>query len=123
MDTRIQKALEGTDPSVPLEDTQVKLNSAVFAYVRALDLWRRSGKFDVIIPYSSADASANLAGEARTRKVSGFQRSEATILHVVLRRAPAVSLEDFRDYRMSLLEEVSRSRPRSANMTPTICST
>jgi hypothetical protein len=42
----------GTDPSVPLTDTEVKLNSAVVAYVRTLDLWGRSGKFDNILPYS-----------------------------------------------------------------------
>jgi hypothetical protein len=38
------KGAVGTDPSVPLEDAQVKLNSAVLAYVRTLDLWGMSGK-------------------------------------------------------------------------------
>ncbi len=36
------KGTVGTDPSVPLTDTEVKLNSAVLAYVRTLDL--RAGR-------------------------------------------------------------------------------
>lgn len=42
----------GTDPSVPLEDTEVTFHTAVLAYVRSLDVWGRSGKVDVILPYS-----------------------------------------------------------------------
>jgi hypothetical protein len=44
------KGTVGTDPSIPLEDAEVTLSSAVLAYVRTLDLWGRSGKFDVILP-------------------------------------------------------------------------
>ena len=64
----------GVDPSVPLADTDVKLDTAVLAYVRTLDLWGRSGKFDLILPYTWADGSAKLAGQARTRKVSGIKQ-------------------------------------------------
>ena len=81
----------GTDPSIPLTDTEVKLNSAVVAYVRTLDLWGRSGKFDIILPYSWADGSAKLAGEGRTRKVSGFKRSATSILHVAVRWPGAIA--------------------------------
>ena len=87
----------GTDPSVPLTDTEVKLNSAVMAYVRTLDLWGRSGKFDIILPYSWADGSAKLAGEGRTRKISGFNDPRLRF-SMLLYRAPALSLEEFRDY-------------------------
>jgi hypothetical protein len=87
----------GTDPSVPLTDTEVKLNSAVVAYVRTLDLWGRSGKFDIILPYTWADGSAKLAGEGRTRKVSGFNDPRLRF-SMLLYGAPALSLEEFRDY-------------------------
>ena len=87
----------GTDPSVPLTDTEVKLNSAVVAYVRTLDLWGRSGKFDIILPYSWADGSAKLAGEGRARKVSGFNDPRLRF-SMLLYGAPALSLEAFRDY-------------------------
>src|SRR5262249_13317929 len=65
------KGTVGTDASVPLEDTEVALNSAVLAYVRTLDLWGRSGKFDVI-PYAWASGSAKLAGQPRKWDVSGL---------------------------------------------------
>ncbi|HET9881171.1 MAG TPA: transporter, partial [Candidatus Binatia bacterium] len=87
----------GTDPSVPLTDTEVKLNSAVVAYVRTLDLWGRSGKFDIILPYSWADGSAKLAGAGRARKVSGFNDPRLRF-SMLLYGAPALSLEAFRDY-------------------------
>jgi hypothetical protein len=34
------------DPSVPVEDAQLRTNSAVFAYARSLGAWGRSAKFD-----------------------------------------------------------------------------
>jgi hypothetical protein len=66
------KGTVGTDPSVPITDTEIELNSGVLANVRTLDLWGRSGKFDVILPCTWASGSAKLAGQARTREVSGF---------------------------------------------------
>ena len=96
------KGTVGTDPSVPLTDTEVKLNSAVLAYVRTLDLWGRSGKIDLIIPYTWADGSAKLAGQGRTRKVSGFNDPRLRF-SMLLYGAPALSLEDFRDYKPDVI--------------------
>ena len=96
------KGTVGTDPSVPLTDTEVKLNSAVVAYVRTLDLWGRSGKVDLIIPYTWADGSAKLAGEGRTRKVSGFNDPRLRF-SMLLYGAPALSLEEYRDYKPDVI--------------------
>jgi hypothetical protein len=96
------KGTVGTDPSVPLTDTEVKLNSAVLAYVRTLDLWGRSGKVDLIIPYTWADGSATLAGEGRTRKVSGFNDPRLRF-SMLLYGAPALSLQEFRDYKPDII--------------------
>ena len=96
------KGTVGTDPSVPLTDTEVKLNNAVLAYVRTLDLWGRSGKFDVIIPYAWASGSAKLAGQERVRKVSGFGDPRLRF-SMLLYGAPALSLEDFRDYKPDII--------------------
>jgi hypothetical protein len=92
----------GTDPSVPLTDTEVKLNSAVLAYVRTLDLWGTSGKFDLIIPYTWADGKAKLSGQERTRKVSGFSDPRLRF-SMLLYGAPALSLEEFRDYKPDII--------------------
>jgi hypothetical protein len=96
------KGTVGTDPSVPLTDTEVKLNSAVLAYVRTLNLWGRSGKFDLITPYTWADGRAKLAGQERTRKVSGFGDPRLRF-SMLLYGAPALSLEEFRDYKPDII--------------------
>jgi hypothetical protein len=96
------KGTVGTDPSVPLTDTEVQLNSAVVAYVRTLDLWGRSGKIDLIIPYTWADGSAKLAGEGRTRKVSGFNDPRVRF-SMLLYGAPALSFEEYRDYKPDVI--------------------
>jgi hypothetical protein len=96
------KGTVGTDPSVPLTDTEVKLNSAVLAYVRTLDLWGRAGKVDLIVPYTWADGSAKLAGEGRTRKVSGFNDPRLRF-SMLLYGAPALSLDEFRDYKADII--------------------
>jgi len=100
------KGTVGTDPSVPLTDTEVKLDTAVFAYVRSLDLWGRSGKIDVIIPYTWASGSAKLAGEARARKVSGFGDPRLR-LSALLYGAPALSFEEYRNYEPDVIVGVS----------------
>ncbi len=51
------KGTVGVDPSVPITDTQTTRSSTLLAYVRTLDLWGRSAKFDVVIPYTWADGS------------------------------------------------------------------
>jgi hypothetical protein len=92
----------GTDPSVPIEDAEVELHSTFLVYVRTLDLWGRSGKVDLIIPHTWADGSAKLAGEGRTRKVSGFNDPRLRF-SMLLYGAPALSLEEFRDYKPDII--------------------
>jgi hypothetical protein len=96
------KGTVGTDASVPLEDTKVALNSAVFAYVRTLDLWGRSGKVDVILPVSSASGSAKLAGQSRKRDVTGLADPRLRF-SMLLYGGPALSLDEFRDFKPDLI--------------------
>src|SRR5262245_8316686 len=96
------KGTVGTDASVPLEDTEVKLNSAVLAYVRTLDLWGRSGKFDVILPYAWASGSTKLAGQPRKRDVSGLGDPRFRF-SMLLYGGPALSLDEFRDFQPDVI--------------------
>jgi hypothetical protein len=96
------KGAVGTDPSVPIEDAEVKVNSAVLAYVRTLDLWGRSGKFDIILPYSWASGSAKLAGQSHTRDVSGLGDPRLRF-SMLLYGAPALSLAEFADYKPDII--------------------
>src|SRR5215471_20773580 len=38
--------------SLPVTDTHLHTSNAVLAYATALDFWGKSGKFDVIVPYT-----------------------------------------------------------------------
>jgi hypothetical protein len=96
------KGTVGTDASVPLEDTDVKLNSAVLAYVRTLDLWGRSGKFDVILPYGWASGSARLAGQPRKREISGLGDPRLRF-SMLLYGGPALSLTEFADFKPDII--------------------
>jgi hypothetical protein len=96
------KGTVGTDASVPLEDTEVRLNSAVLAYVRTLDLWGRSGKFDVILPYAWASGSTRLAGQPRKRDVSGLGDPRLRF-SMLLYGGPALSLDEFRDFQPDVI--------------------
>jgi len=92
----------GTDPSVPIEDAEVKVNSAVLAYVRTLDLWGRSGKFDIILPYSWASGSAKFAGQPQARDVSGLGDPRLRF-SMLLYGGPALSLDEFRDFQPDVI--------------------
>ena len=62
----------GIDPSIPLKDAEVQSHTAVLAYVRTLDVWGKSGKFDVVLPYAWVSGSATFEGQPHQRDVSGF---------------------------------------------------
>jgi hypothetical protein len=41
-----------TSDSSPIEDAQLTMHTEILAYARSLDVWGKSGKFDVILPYT-----------------------------------------------------------------------
>lgn len=92
----------GVDPSIPLQDTEVEFHTTFLAYVRTLNLWGRSGKVDVVLPYSWADGSAELAGQPRHRDVSGLGDPRVR-LSTLFYGGPALSLEEFREHRSDLI--------------------
>lgn len=97
--------LEGgvvTDPSVPLENADVGVHSTVLAYARSLDLWGRSGKFDMLLPYAWVSGTAEFMGQPREREVDGFGDPRLRF-SVNFYGAPALSLKEFAGYRQDLI--------------------
>ena len=88
--------------SLPITDAHLHTSNAVLAYATALDFWGKSGKFDVIVPYTWLSGSANYAGQPLQRVVSGFG-DPAFRLSVNLYGAPALTLKEFRDYQQDLI--------------------
>jgi hypothetical protein len=82
------------DPTVPIEDLDARLHSIVGAYVRALDVFGMSGKFDIVVPYAAGDWEGKLTGidTATTRNGLGDPRIR---LSVNFSGAPALSTGEF----------------------------
>jgi hypothetical protein len=91
-----------TAASSPIEDAELKMNKGVLAYGRSLDRWRRSGKFDVILPFSGLSGTALVAGLPKARNVSGFD-DPCFRLSVNFYGAPALSLQEFADCQQDLI--------------------
>lgn len=86
-----------TDPALPIENTQIELHSGVLAYAHALDVYGKSAKFDVVLPYASLQGTATVIGEERSRDVSGLIDPR---FHFSMNffGAPALTLEEFAKY-------------------------
>jgi len=91
-----------TDPSLPLTDAHLKIDTGVVAYVRGVDPWGNSGKFDVIAPYSHLSGTALVAGQPRERVVSG-PGDPRFRLSVNFYGAPAVTLPEYPAYKPDLV--------------------
>ena len=91
-----------TSGSSPLKDAQLKIHTEVLAYARSLDVWGKSGKFDVILPYSQLSGSAMVAGQLGERNVSGLNDPRFRF-SVNFYGAPALSVQEFADYQQDLI--------------------
>lgn len=90
------------DSALPVTDPRLDLSSTLLGYARVLDLWGRSGKLDVILPYSWLSGSADDQGLPVERVVDGFADPRLR-LSINLYGAPALSLEEFKEYRQDLI--------------------
>lgn len=93
-------------PSVPITNAKLETHSAVFAYVRSLDFWGKSGKVDVIIPAAWLSGEAEVLGQQKGRDVVGFADPMAR-LYVNLYGAPALSMKEFASYKQNTIVGVS----------------
>ena len=91
-----------TDPSLPITDAHLKIHTGLFAYVRSLDLWGNSGKFDVILPYSDLAGTAQVAGQPYERKVNGLGDPRLR-LSMNFYGAPALTLAGYTGYQQDLV--------------------
>jgi len=91
-----------TDPALPVEDAKLKIDTMAFAYARSLDLWGKSGKVDVILPYSDLSGTALVSGEIKERDTRGFGDPRVR-LSINFYGAPVLSPQEFAAYRQDLV--------------------
>ncbi|HVO90196.1 MAG TPA: transporter [Casimicrobiaceae bacterium] len=90
------------DPALPVTNEQLTTSSIVLAYARSLDLWGRSAKVDMIVPYTWLSGSADYAGQPLARDISGFTDSRIRV-SVNFYGAPALNASEFRDYAQDVI--------------------
>jgi hypothetical protein len=90
------------DPALPIDDVNVHTSNAVLGYARTLDLWGKSGKFDVVVPYTWLSGSAIFKGDFTERIVNGFGDPSMRI-QVNLYGSPALALKEFAAYQQDLI--------------------
>lgn len=90
------------DPALPVSDIDLRVRGATFGYVRSLDLWGKSAKFDVIVPYGQLTGDATFQGISVQRQITGFA-DPAVRLTILLHGAPALTPVEFQTYRQDLL--------------------
>lgn len=86
-----------TDPALPIENTKIELHSGALAYARAIDVFGKSAKFDVVLPYGSLQGTATVFGQDGNREVSGLFDPKFHF-SVNFFGAPALSLQEFAKY-------------------------
>jgi hypothetical protein len=91
-----------TDAASPIKGAELRIHTGLLAYARTLDVWGKSGKFDVILPYSQLSGTAMVDGQPRERQVSGLNDPRFRF-SVNIYGAPALSMQEFANYRQDLL--------------------
>lgn len=90
------------DPTVPLTNADVGVDSATLAYAHTLAFQGQSAKFDIVVTYASLSGSAEFAGQPHDRAVSGFGDPRFRFSFNFY-GAPALSMKDFADYRQDVI--------------------
>lgn len=93
-------------PSVPITNAKLETHSGVLACVRSLDIWGKSGKLDIIIPYAGTSGHAEVMGLPRSREIAGFA-DPVVRFYVNLFGAPALSMKEFTSYKQDTIVGVS----------------
>jgi hypothetical protein len=95
------------DPSLPIDDLDADLRTLLLRYTRTLDVFGKSGKVKVILPYSWADFKGVLVGgERRQREVSGLGDARL-IFEVNVVGAPALDRREFAAFRQKTIVGMS----------------
>jgi hypothetical protein len=87
---------------VPLKASHLTFLGPTLGLARTLDLWGRSGKFDLIVPMGRLNGSALYKGEPVSRTETGFG-DPMMRLSVLLYGAPAMNAGQFQGYRQDLI--------------------
>ena len=90
------------DPALPIDHPKLETSTGVLAGARTLDLWGKSAKIDVTVPYTWLSGTADHEGQPLRRYITGLA-DPAVRLSVNLHGAPALTMKDFGSYHQDLI--------------------
>ncbi len=96
------------DPAAPLEDAEIDLHIEALSYARSFALFGQSAKVGLVLPYAGLSGSALFNGAPVEREFSGLV-DPIFKFTTNLFGAPALSLEDFPNYRQDWIVGLSMS--------------
>lgn len=94
------------DPVLPIEDLNATVHGFVAAYLRSINVFGKSGKIDAVIPYATGHWSGLVNQQFEETSRSGFGDPRIRF-SVNLVGAPALSLEEYKDYRQKTIAGIS----------------
>jgi len=94
------------DPSLPLEDADLRTDAILLGYARSIEVRGQSGKVDVVLPYVWLEGTADVAGIPQQRRVAGFGDPRVRLSWNLI-GAPALTLKEFASYRQQTIVGVS----------------
>jgi hypothetical protein len=94
------------DPTILLDNANIRIHGTVFAYARSVKIGSMSGRIDMILPYAWLSGTADFQGQPVSREVSG-PGDPRIRMTVNLVGAPALPLSGFKDYKQDLIIGVS----------------
>jgi hypothetical protein len=95
-----------TDPSLPIENADLKTDAMLLAYARGMDFHGHSGKVDAVLPFGWLEGSAVYGGDTLHRRVGGFGDPRLRI-SINLLGAPALPLAKMGSYQQQTIVGVS----------------
>lgn len=94
------------DPALPVENAALEVHAPILAYARSFGIAGKSGKLDAVLAGGCLSGSAESNGVLLSREVCGAL-DPAFRVSLNLYGAPAMTLEEFRQYRQDLIVGVS----------------
>ena len=90
------------DPALSIEDLNATVHGIVAAYARSINVFGKSGKIDVVLPFAAGDWSGLLNQQFEQTARTGFG-DPGIRFSVNLVGAPALSMEEYKDYRQKTI--------------------
>ena len=91
-----------TDPSLPIENVTNEAHVGVLGFARVLNIFGKSAKFDMLVPFAGITAKGIVFGQPHTREISGFADPYFRF-SINFLGAPALNAAEFKKYRQDII--------------------